>query len=150
MSDQIIVATFKNTNDAYDAAGAMKQLKNEGAVDFKVKAGVLIKKDDRGNVSLLESKERAPWGTAVGTTAGALIGLIGGAPGAALGAALGATSGLSGDVVMEALDSDFVQSVTSEMRPGMSAIIVEADEKSRRPVDDIVAHAGGHVYRTDA
>lgn len=150
MSDQIIVATFKSTDDAYDAAGAMRQLKNEGAVDFKVKAGILIKKDDRGNVSLLESKERAPWGTAVGTTAGALIGLIGGAPGAALGAALGATSGLTSDAVMEALDSDFVQSVTSEMRPGMSAIIVEADEKSRRPVDDIVAHAGGHVYRTDA
>jgi uncharacterized membrane protein len=89
-------------------------------------------------------------GTAVGATAGALIGLIGGAPGAALGAALGATSGLTGDAVMEALDSDFVESVTTEMRPGMSAIIVEADEKSRRPVDDIVAHAGGHVYRTDA
>jgi hypothetical protein len=51
---------------------------------------------------------------------------------------------------MEALDSDFVQSVTTEMRPGMSAIIVEADEKSRRPVDDIVANKGGHVYRTDA
>jgi hypothetical protein len=80
MSDQIIVATFNSTDDVYDAAGAMKQLKNEGAVDFRVKAGILIKKDDRGNVSLLESKERKPWGTAVGTTAGALIGLISGAP----------------------------------------------------------------------
>jgi len=63
---------------------------------------------------------------------------------------LGATSGLTGDAVLEALDSDFVQSVTTEMRPGMSAIIVEADEESRRPVDDIVANKGGHVYRTDA
>jgi uncharacterized membrane protein len=63
---------------------------------------------------------------------------------------LGATSGLTGDAVMEGLDSDFVESVTSEMRPGMSAIIVEADEKSRRPVDDIVANKGGHLYRTDA
>ena len=47
MSDQIIVPTFKSTDDAYDAAGAMKQLKNQGAVDLKVKAGILIKKDDR-------------------------------------------------------------------------------------------------------
>jgi uncharacterized membrane protein len=110
----------------------------------------MVKKDDRGNLSLLETKDRAPLGTAVGTVAGALIGLIGGAPGAALGAALGATSGLTGDVVMAGLDSDFVSSVTTEMRPGMTAIIVEADEKSTRPVDDIVALGGGHVYRQSA
>ena len=149
MSDRIIVATLQNTNSAYDAVTAMKALKEAGASDFKAKAGVMVKKDDKGNLSVLESKERPLWGTAVGTTAGALIGLIGGAPGAALGAALGATSGLTGDAVMESLDSDFVDSVTKEMRPGMTAVIVEADEKSTRPVDDIVAKSQGHVYRQE-
>jgi uncharacterized membrane protein len=150
MADQIIVATFSNTNAAYDAATAIKALKDKGAVDFKPKAGVMVKKDDKGNLSLLESKDRPLWGTGIGTAAGALIGLIGGAPGAALGAALGATSGLTGDAVMAALDDDFVDSVTKEMRPGMTALIVEADEKSTRPVDDIVALGGGHVYRQAA
>jgi len=150
MSDQIIVATFNNTNAAYDAASAMKALKDKGITDFKAKAGVLVKKDDKGNLALLESKERPLWGTGIGTVAGALIGLIGGAPGAAMGAALGATSGLTGDAVMAALDSDFVDSVTREMRPGMTALIVEADEKSTRPVDDIVKIGGGHVYRQAA
>src|SRR5580765_4746664 len=147
MSDQIIVATFPNSNAAYDAASAIKALKDKGWVDFKPKAGVMVKKDDRGNVSLLESKDRPLFGTAVGTVTGALIGLIGGAPGAALGAALGATSGLTGDAVMEALDSDFVDSVSKDLRPGMAAIIVEGDERSTRPVDDIVKLGGGHVYR---
>jgi len=147
MSDQIIVATFNNTNAAYDAAAAMKALIDKGVVDFKPKAGVMVKKDDKGNVSLLESKERPLWGTRIGTAAGALVGLIAGAPGAALGAALGATSGITGDAVMAALDGDFVDSVTKEMRPGMTALIVEADEKSTRPVDDIVKLGGGHVYR---
>lgn len=150
MAEQIIVATFNNTNAAYDAAQALKALKDKGVVDFKPKAGVMVKKGDRGNLSLLESKERPLWGTAIGTVAGALIGLIAGAPGAAVGAALGATSGLSGDAVMSALDSDFVDSVTTEMRPGMTALIVEADEKSTRPVDDIVKLSGGHVYRQAA
>jgi uncharacterized membrane protein len=150
MADQIIVATFSNTNAAYDAATAIKALKDKGVVDFKPKAGVMVKKDDKGNVSLLESKDRPLWGTGIGTVAGALIGLIGGAPGAALGAALGATSGVTGDAVMAALDEDFVDSVTKEMRPGMTALIVEADEKSTRPVDDIVALGGGHVYRQAA
>jgi len=150
MADTTIVATFDNTNAAYEAAGALKKLKNEKVIDFKPKAGVMVKKDDLGNVSLLESKERPLFGTAVGTTVGALIGLIGGAPGAALGAALGATSGVGSDAVMAALDSDFVDSVTREMRPGMTAIIVEVDEKSTRPVDDIAKHGGGNVRRQAA
>lgn len=146
MSDRIIVATFNDTNAAYDASSAIKGLKDAGVADFKLKTGVMIKKDDRGNVTLLESKDRYLLGTAVGTITGALIGLIGGAP----GLAVGATMGLSGDVVMEALDSDFVDSVTTDMRPGMTAIIVEANEGSTRPVDDIVALGGGHVYRQAA
>src|SRR5262245_41560315 len=150
MSEQIIVATFDNTNAAYDAASALKALKDKGVVDFKPKAGVMVKKDDKGNLSVLETKDRPLWGTGIGTVAGALIGLIGGAPGAALGAALGATSGLTGDAVMSALDEDFVDSVTKEMGPGMTTIIVEADEKSTRPVDDIVKLGGGHVYRQAA
>jgi len=76
--------------------------------------------------------------------------LIGGATGAALGAALGATTGVGSDAVMPSLDDDFVESVTSEMRPGMTTIIVEADEKSTRPVDEIVTKGGGHVRRQAA
>jgi hypothetical protein len=59
-------------------------------------------------------------------------------------------SGLTGDAVMAGLDSDFVDSVTTDMRAGMTALIVEADEKSTRPVDDIVSLGGGHVYRQAA
>jgi uncharacterized membrane protein len=150
MTDRVIVATFNDSNSAYDAASALKKLKDDGSVDFKLKTGVMIAKDDRGNVRLLEEKNRPLWGTGVGTVSGALIGLIGGAPGAAIGAAIGATAGLTGDAVMASLDSDFVDSVTNEMKPGMTALVVEADEKNTRPVDDIVARKGGHVYRQAA
>src|SRR5262245_53766749 len=147
MTDRIIVATFNDTNAAYDAASAIKSLKDTGVVDFKLKTGVMIKKDNRGNVSVLESKDRAPIGTAVGTVTGALVGLIGGAPGAAMGAALGATSGLGGDVIMAGLDQDFVDSVTTDMLPGMTAIIAEVNEGSTAPVDNIVSRGRGHIYR---
>jgi uncharacterized membrane protein len=150
MSDRIIVATFNDTNAAYDAARAIKDLKQAGVTDFKLKTGVMLKKDDRGNVSLLESKDRHLLGTAVGTATGALIGLLAGAPGMAIGATLGATSGLGADAVMAAVDTDFVEDVTRDLRPGMTAIIVEANEGSTRAVDDIVAVGGGHVYRQEA
>jgi uncharacterized membrane protein len=153
MSDRIIVATFNDTNAAYETASALKDLKKAatpGAADFKLKAGVMIKKDDRGNVSLLESKDRPLLGTTVGTATGLLIGLLGGAPGAALGATLGATTGLTTDAVMAAVDTDFVDDVSKELRPGMTAVIVEANEGSTRAVDDLVALRGGHVYRQEA
>src|SRR5262249_45320091 len=67
VADQIIVATFNNTNAAYDAATALKGLKDKGVVDFKPKAGVMVKKDDKGNLSLLETKDRPLWGTGIGT-----------------------------------------------------------------------------------
>jgi uncharacterized membrane protein len=150
MTDRIIVATFKDTDSAYDAASAIKGLKDSGVTKFKLKAGVMVQKDDQGNVSLVEDRNRPLVGTALGTAAGALIGLLGGAPGVAIGAAIGATTGLSGDAVMAALDSDFVEEVTDGMRPGMTAIVVEADEGNTRAIDDIVSLAGGHVYRQAA
>jgi hypothetical protein len=110
MANTIIVATFNNTNAAYDAASEMKKLMDQKVVDFKPKAGVMIKKDDLGNT----------------------------------------TAGVGSDSVLAALDADFVDSVRSEMRPGMTAIIVEADEKSTKPVDDIVTRGRGQVRRQAA
>jgi uncharacterized membrane protein len=146
MTDRIIVATFKDTKAAYDTAREVKELKDNGITDFRLKAGALVKKDEHGNISLLEARDRLWFGTAVGTLSGALIGLIGGAPGMAIGAALGATTGLTGDAIIASLDSDFIDSVTNEMRPGMTALIVEANEGSMAPVDDIVRRLGGQVH----
>ncbi len=107
----------------------------------------MIAKDQNGNVSVLESRGHPLFGTAVGIASGALIGLIAGAPGAAMGAALGTTSGLGADTVNSMLKADFVNSVRVAMRPGTTAIIVEADEGSTRAVDSIVGRSGGQVYR---
>src|SRR5258705_9430547 len=96
MTDRLIVATFRDTNAAYDAASAIKNLKDSGLTEFKLKAGVMVKKDDRGNVSLIEDRSRPLVGTAVGTAAGALIGLLGGSPGVAGGAAIGPAKGAKG------------------------------------------------------
>ena len=150
MANRIIVATFNDTNAAYDAAGAIRDLTKTAITDFKLKTGVMLKKDDRGNVSLLESKDRALFGIApAGTATGALIGLLAGAPGMAVGAALGAMTGLGADAVIAMMDMDFVDDVTRDLRPGTTAIIVEANEGSTRAVDDIVALGGGRVHRKE-
>jgi hypothetical protein len=70
MTDRIIVATFNDTNAAYDAASAIKGLKDAGVADFKLKTGVMIKKDDRGNVVLLEARIVIFWGRRWGRSPG--------------------------------------------------------------------------------
>src|SRR5260370_16296163 len=117
MTDRLIVATFRDTNAAYDAASAIKNLKDSGLTEFKLKAGVMVQKDDRGNVSLIEDRNRPLVGTAVGTAAGALIGLLGGAPGVAAGGAIGATTGLTGDAVMAPPPSHLPPPLTSALPP---------------------------------
>src|SRR5258707_10502537 len=112
LTHRLIVATFTDSNADYDAASDIKNVTNAGLTEFKLKAGVMVQKDERGNVSLIEDRNRPLVGTAVGTAAGALIGLLGGAPGVAVGAAIGGTTGLSGDAVVAALESGFVDRVT--------------------------------------
>src|SRR5262245_6529121 len=42
----ITVAAFGNSNAAYDAASALKKLRDETAIDFKPKAGVMVKNQE--------------------------------------------------------------------------------------------------------
>ncbi len=56
--DRIIVATFGDINKAYDVANALKGLIDEGGSDFTLKSGIIITKDQNGNLAVLESQFR--------------------------------------------------------------------------------------------
>ncbi len=149
MSDRAIIAVFPSTNSAYDAASAIRNLADDKLIDFKVASGAMFKKDERGNVIPLEEKDRPLWGTMTGAVAGGLIGALGGPVGAAAGATLGATAGLTGDALTKNLDKGFVDKIAFELKPGDTAVVVEANEGSTAPVDSIVRSNGGRIYRSD-
>ena len=149
MSDRILVATFDDSNAAYDAAVAIKNLMQTGATDFRMKAGVMVNKDSHGDVSVLENRNRPPLAIVISTAIGALVGLIGGPPGAVLGAAVGAGAGATGDLVTAMFNHDFIEAVITDMRPGSTSLIVEADEDNTRDVDDIVAAWRGRIRRQE-
>lgn len=149
MSTSVIAAIFPDRDRAYEAAHELKQLEKKD-VGFSANAGAMVGKDSKGNASLLDEKDRPLWGTATGTVIGGLVGLIGGPGGAVAGAALGGLTGMAGDAAGADIDADFVDTVTSDLNPGDTAVLVEAEEGSRSYVDDIVAKNGGRVHRIDA
>lgn len=149
MATSIIAAVFSDRDKAYDAAYALKDLE-EKDVGFSANAGALIEKDSKGNARLLDEKDRPLWGTVGGTLIGGLIGLLGGPAGSLAGAAVGGLSGMAGDAVVSDLDAGFVEEVTTDLNPGDTALLIEAEEGSRSYVDDIISQNGGRLHRADA
>jgi uncharacterized membrane protein len=146
MAENLIVAVFSNTQAACDVAGAIKNLESSGS-EIKLKSGILVTKDERGDVSVLDAESHPFRGSKVGIVVGGLIGLLGGAPIAAVGALLGATVGAINDSGMAILRSATVSSIKDAMHPGTTAVILEADEVHPNAVNEIVEQAGGRVFR---
>jgi len=160
MADRVIVAVFTTQNRAYDAAKRMQDLDQDGVITLK--RGAIASKDDKGNLAIPDTKGVGrPWGLLGGGIIGGLLGLMLGPVGvaasaaataAATGAALGATTGIAvggtADLAELGLDEDFVNSVSTQLEPGETALIAEVDEGSTEPIDRIVALYGGRVYRT--
>lgn len=150
MARKAVVAVFKTQNDAYDAAEEMKKLDEQDGQKFHVRQAALISKDLKGNVSAPETKGNdVPWGTIGGPIVGGLLGLIGGPAGAAIGGATGLFMGWGADMMHLGMDEDYVQSVSSEVDPGDSAIVAEIDEGSTEPLDKLVTSHHGRILRSE-
>ncbi len=160
MARDVIVATFVNRNQAYEAARDIDKLDDNV---IEVQNGAIVEKDMLGNVSLLDSEEQSPWGTIGGLTGGTLLGAlvgtlagpVGTMTGAQVGAAAAATGGLLGgtvgatiDIADTGLKEDYVAAVSGRLLPGHAALVAEVDEYSTQPVDEAVWRHGGVIFRS--
>ena len=150
MADNIIVAVFSSVDPACETAKAIMDLKDVRGSGFDFKSGIIVTKDARGEVSVLETESQPFRGMKVGAVVGGLIGLIGGPPIAAIGALLGSALGAIGSAGTAILTSATISSIKDAMHPGTVAVIVEAEEDSPKAVDDIVTKHGGRVFREAA
>ena len=160
MARDVIIATFGNRNQAYEAAKAIDKLDDSV---IRVQSGAIVEKDLLGNVSWLDSKGLAsPWGTVAGGAGGALLGaLIGtlagpagtltgaqvGAAAAATGGLLGGTVGATVDLADAGLKEDYIDAVSGRLLPGHAAFVAEVEEYSTQPVDEAVWQNGGVIFR---
>ena len=160
MARDVIIATFENRNQAYEAARDIDKLDDNV---IRVEGGAIVEKDMLGNVSLLDSEEQSPWGTIGGLTGGTLLGaLVGtlagpvgtmtgaqvGAAAAATGGLLGGTAGATIDIADTGLKEDYVAAVSGRLLPGHAALVAEVDEYSTQPVDEAVWRNCGVIFRS--
>lgn len=160
MARDIIVATFDNRNDAYEAAKAIDELDDSV---IRVESGAIVEKDALGNVTWLDTKGLgAPWGTVGGVASGAILGgLVGtlagpvgtmtgaqvGAAAAAAGGLVGGTVGATVDLADTGIKSDYLDAVSGRLVPGHAALVAEVDEYSTQQVDEAIWNHGGVVFR---
>ena len=143
MAQDVIVATFENRNQAYEAARAINKLDDSV---IHVQSGVIVEKDMLGNVTQLDSEGLG--------LVGALAGPVGTATGAQVGAAAAATGGIFGGTVGATVDladtgikADYIDAVSGRLVPGHAALVMEVEEYSTQSVDEAIWQNGGVVFR---
>lgn len=143
--DKMLVVVLPDEKSAYEARNALDALDHEGSIALY--AAAVVAKDAAGRVSVRQEADEGPLGTTVGLLTGTLVGFIGGPAGAAIGGAVGAYGGGMFDLVRVGIGTDFVDEVSSSLRPGKVAVIAEIDEDWVTPVDSGMDALGGEVFR---
>jgi uncharacterized membrane protein len=158
--NKMLVAVFDTEPAAFEGLQALKELHEDG--DITLYATAVLVKDFTGTVSVKQSVDSGPLGTAVGMLSGSLTGLLAGEAGAAAGLAagaiagpvgaavgfsLGALAGLMVDLSHSGVNVDFVDEVSKALIPGKAAVVAEVEETWQTPVDTRLRKLGGLVFR---
>jgi uncharacterized membrane protein len=158
--NKMLVAVFDTEREAFEGLQALKDLHNDG--DITLYATAVLVKDFTGTVSVKQSADSGPLGTAVGMLTGSVTGLLAGTAGAAAGLAAGAIAGPLGaavgfslggltglivDLSHSGVNVDFVDEVSKALIPGKAAVVAEVEETWQTPVDTRIGKLSGLVFR---
>jgi len=157
---KMLVAVFDTEPTAFEGLQALQDLHRDG--DITLYATAVLVKDSAGAVTVKQSADVGPLGTAVGMLTGSATGLLAGTAGAAAGLAagaiagpigaaagfsLGALTGLMVDLSHSGVNVDFVDEVSKALIPGKAAVVAEVEETWQTPVDTRLGNLGGMVFR---
>jgi uncharacterized membrane protein len=143
--NKMLVSIFDNEPAAEAGLQALRKLHAAG--DITLYATGVLAKDAKGAVSVKQSMDPGPIGTATGLAVGSLIGLLGGPAGVAVGALTGTVVGAVRDFWAAGVGLDFIEEAEKHLQPGKVALVAEIEEEWVVPVDAALEAAGGHVFR---
>jgi uncharacterized membrane protein len=143
--DKMLVAVFNDEKQAYEGRRALGDLDADGAIT--VYSTAVIVKDAKRGISVKQSADQGPLGTAVGLFTGSLLGLLAGPAGFAIAAGAGTLGGLVYDLAKLGVNDDFLREVGEQLGPGKVAVVAEVFEEWVTPVDSRLEALGGVVFR---
>lgn len=143
--DKILVVVFDNENQAYEGLTTLQELHKEGSLHIYAEAVVV--RDAEGKVTVKQTGDTGPVGTAVGLLTGTLIGAFGGPVGAAIGAGVGTSGGFLYDMAYLGVDQEYLNGIGKSLLPGKAAVVAEVWEEWTLPVDSKMESLGGVVFR---
>jgi uncharacterized membrane protein len=143
--NKLLVGIFDTETAAAAGLNALRNLHAAG--DITLFATAVVARDAKGLVSVKESRDAGPIGTATGLAVGSLVGLLGGPVGVAVGALTGAVAGSVRDFWAAGVGLDFIEEAIQHLQPGKVALVAEIEEEWVIPVDSALEAAGGQVLR---
>ena len=143
--NKLLVAIFDTETAANSGLNALRNLHAAG--DITLFATAVLARDANGSVSVKQSMDSGPIGTATGLAVGSLIGLLGGPAGVAVGALTGTVAGAVRDFWAAGVGLDFIEEATQHLQSGKVALVAEIEEEWVIPVDSALEAAGGQVLR---
>jgi uncharacterized membrane protein len=143
--NKLLVTIFDTETAANSGLSALRRLHTEGEITLFATA--VLARDANGLVSVKQTMDAGPIGTATGLAVGSLIGLMGGPVGVAVGALTGTVAGAVRDFWVAGVGLDFIEETTRHLQPGKVALMAEIEEEWVIPVDAALEAAGGRVFR---
>jgi uncharacterized membrane protein len=125
----MFVAIFDRLDETQEKARLLRRLCAAGMIDIYSLA--VISKDDHGSATVEQGADCGRVGALLGLVFGSLVGLLGGMIGFAGGAMAGALIGWWVDLKAIGVAAEIVNSVTSYLSPGQSALVTEMDDESQ-------------------
>jgi uncharacterized membrane protein len=143
--NKLLVSVFDTELAANSGLNALRNLHAAG--DITLFATAVLTRDAAGVVSVKQSPDSGPIGTATGLAVGSLVGLLGGPVGVAIGALTGTVAGAVRDFWAAGVGLDFIEEATQRLQPGKVALVAEIEEEWVIPVDSALEAVGGQVLR---
>lgn len=145
-SDNVIVVSFNDDSDAYEAITVLKELDSQD--QLKLQAAAVVVRGQDGHVTIKDEVAEDHYaGAATGGILGLLIGVLGGPLGILIGGAIGVLIG----ALFDSDDADDVDSdladLSTKIRIGRTSLLAEVTEPSPEVIDSAMQRLGGDVAR---
>ena len=149
-TESVVIIRFPQSSQAYQALSDLRGL-GESLTSVGVRSAALVERGPDGTLRVPEQGDAIIGaGVAAGGLIGTLVGVLGGPLGVLLGFGTGALVGGLFDIDRATSVDGALAQLSAQVPPGSTALIVEAEETTPEPLDQLAARFNATIERRPA